>query len=247
MNRESLVNEGTKLHKMLSESKDNLYKSNVAYERACRDAEEMKLSLKDKDKKKSEQKDQFAREKEIEYKSAIKNTNYFVDKMYTESMPDIMRSFQKMEEKRIDVIKDNLSGFLTALHKVPTQLAVCYNNMRTSVTAINKAGDIQAFIASNVTGESRGSPAVFQEYRADAVPVEKQSKLIATIKGKTANFLRRDKGVSGADDDDDVAAAAAAAAQRPASVPSPGAAAAGKKKGKVFGCSLAEVMAHQVS
>ncbi len=239
--REGLAAEGAKLQRMMAESKENLYKANVAYERACRELEEGRLVAKEKDKKKLEKLQVTAQEKEVEYRSAVKNTNYFQDKMLDEQLPELLAGLQKIEEKRVDIIKEHLVAYLAAQCKIPEQFATGYRSMHAAVKAINRQEDLQAFIASCSTGEPRPEPFVFSEYRSDAVPVEKTNKLFATLKTKGAQLLRRDKFNSGGDEEGSGGGAGSPVGPERALSPGPRKPA----KGKVYGTTLEEVMEHQ--
>lgn len=206
----------------------------------------MSLSVKEKDKKKLDAKHSAMKEKEFEYQTAVKNTNHFQSKLYSELMPEIMRGFQKMEEKRIDMIKENLVAYLKALAKLPDQFTPSYAAMYNAINSINRDEDIQSFIQANITGEKIPAPATFKEYREDAEPVERGNKLIANIKAKGMQLLKREKAnsndeaVSGA-----VAGSAAAVSGSPGGTSASASAGASTGAGKLFGGKLEDMMAAQ--
>lgn len=153
-------------------------------------------------------------------------------------MPEIMRGFQKMEEKRIDMIKENLVAYLKALAKLPDQFTPSYAAMYTAINHINRDEDIQSFIQANITGEKIPAPATFKEYREDAEPVERGNKLIANIKAKGMQLLKRDK----ANSNDEAVAGMTAVTGSPGGTASTS---TSSSSGKLFGGKLEDMMAAQ--
>eukprot|EP00727_Mastigamoeba_balamuthi_P013288 m51a1_g8582 hypothetical protein (408) ;mRNA; r:30900-32765 len=211
--RKKLLADADALTKDWDNQVGSLRKAKENYHKCSKDASSLKAKERDsKDAKSAAAKSAAAQDKangaEEKYQEVLRETNAKQKRYYSHDQPQLLRQFQEFEEARVVFGRGTLDKFLSQARALalPAKWETMLSVAATSVSSINVATDMEAFVATNRTGVRVPDPLPFES--ADGVVVPQSAggsaSSLAASQGQPSPVLSRSSGSSSA-----VAAAAA--------------------------------------
>lgn len=170
--RKTLVANGDKLTRELraAEAKESRAKQN--YEAMKKKQEEVEdeankvsgTAKEAKAKKTAEAATKKAELADTEYRDAVKQLQSAQQKFYHDEMPKILEELQKLEENRMDSMKEWFLSVVASQEAIPPALSTASQNMRKVAEAIDRQADIAGFISSNTTGSVKPPEAKYEPF-----------------------------------------------------------------------------------
>jgi uncharacterized membrane-anchored protein YhcB (DUF1043 family) len=170
--RKTLVANGDKLTKELKAAEQKESKAKQNYEAAKKKQEESEdeankvsgTAKEAKAKKSAEAATKKAETADTEYREAVKQLQASQQKFYHDEMPKILEELQKLEENRLDNMKDWLLGVVTAQETIAPALSSATQNMRKVTEAIDRQADVAGFITTTTTHSVKPPEAKYEPY-----------------------------------------------------------------------------------
>eukprot|EP01095_Lingulamoeba_sp_RSL-Kostka_P015142 TRINITY_DN686_c0_g2_i1.p1 TRINITY_DN686_c0_g2~~TRINITY_DN686_c0_g2_i1.p1 ORF type:complete len:475 (+),score=168.75 TRINITY_DN686_c0_g2_i1:583-2007(+) len=134
----------------------------LAYEKAKQDPTQNQKQI-SKYKKDSSKQKKGSESSDNSYQSAVKDMQKYQEK-YEKKMKGLLQEFQKLEEKRVSIIRDCLTKLMAAQDALITEYINSNDELKSQVENINSTSDVQKFIGENITGLSPESPVEYEEY-----------------------------------------------------------------------------------
>lgn len=190
-NRKLLVANGDKITKELrgaerteSSAKTNYEKSKKKQDEADDEVNKTNGTAKEaKAKKAAEQAGKKAEAADTEYREAVKQLQSSQQKFYVDEMPRVLDDLQKIEEDRVDKMREWLLGVVGLQESIPPAIASACENMRKSVESVDREADITAFISQNKTGASKPPEAKYEPYvsSVESPSLSRQSSRMSVV------------------------------------------------------------------
>jgi len=170
--RKTLVANGDKLTKELRAAEAKELKAKQNYESLKKKQEESedeanKVSGTAKEAKAKKASEAAAKKAEIadqEYRDAVKQLQASQQKFYHDEMPKILEELQKLEENRMDSMKEWFLAVVSVQETIPPALASASQNMRKVTEAIDRQADIASFISSTTTHSVKPTEAKYEPF-----------------------------------------------------------------------------------
>jgi len=180
--RKTLVANGDKVTKELraAERKEtaahqNYEKLKKAQEESEEEANKASGSAKEaKAKKSAEAATKKAETADLEYRDAVKQLQASQQKFYQDEMPKILDDLQKLEEERIDKMKDWFLRMVALQETVPPAVTTACAGMRKASEMIDRTNDISQFIAQNRSGTPKPAEAKYEPYVSESPMLSRQ-------------------------------------------------------------------------
>eukprot|EP00026_Physarum_polycephalum_P007209 Phypoly_transcript_07266.p1 GENE.Phypoly_transcript_07266~~Phypoly_transcript_07266.p1 ORF type:complete len:474 (+),score=109.19 Phypoly_transcript_07266:75-1496(+) len=180
--RKTLVANGDKVTKELraAERKEttahqNYEKLKKAQEESEEEANKASGSAKEaKAKKNAEAATKKAETADLEYRDAVKQLQSAQQKFYQDEMPKILDDLQKLEEERIDKMKDWFLRMVSLQETVPPAVTTACAGMRKAAEMIDRTNDISQFIAQNRSGTPKPAEAKYEPYVSESPMMSRQ-------------------------------------------------------------------------
>jgi chemotaxis protein histidine kinase CheA len=174
--RKTLVANGDKVTKELraAERKEttahqNYEKLKKSQEESEEEANKASGSAKEaKAKKNAEAATKKAETADLEYREAVKQLQASQQKFYQDEMPKILDDLQKLEEERIDKMKDWFLRMVALQETVPPAVTTACAGMRKAAEMIDRTNDISQFIAQNRSGTPKPPEAKYEPYVSES-------------------------------------------------------------------------------
>lgn len=170
--RKTLVANGDKLTRELKAAEQKESKAKLNYESLKKKHEEAEdeankvsgTAKEAKAKKTAEAASKKADAADTEYSDAVNQLVAVQQKFYNDEMPKILEELQKLEENRLDNMKDWFIAVAVAQETIAPALTTTTQNIRNVTEAIDRAADISGFITATTTHSVKPPPAVYVPY-----------------------------------------------------------------------------------
>lgn len=176
--RKTLVANGDKLTKELRASEQKEARAKQNYESMKKKQEEAEdeankvsgTAKEAKAKKAAEAATKKSEAADAEYKEAVKQLQASQQKFYHDEMPKILEELQKLEENRIDNMKEWFLAVVVAQETIAPALSSAVQNMRKVTEAIDRQADIGGFITATTTHAVKPPEARYEPYSSGGNP-----------------------------------------------------------------------------
>lgn len=180
--RKTLVANGDKVTKELraaerkeATAKQNYEKLKKAQEESEEEANKASGTAKEaKLKKNAEAATKKAETGDLEYREAVKQLQGSQQKFYHDEMPKILDDLQKLEEERIDKMKDWFLRVVATQETIPPAVTSAAQSMRKASEAIDRATDISNFISQTKSGLPKPPEAKYEPYVSESPMLSRQ-------------------------------------------------------------------------
>lgn len=180
--RKTLVANGDKVTKELraAERKEttahqNYEKLKKAQEESEEEANKASGSAKEaKAKKSAEAATKKAETADLEYRESVKQLQTAQQKFYQDEMPKYLDDLQKLEEERIDKMKDWFLRMVTLQETLPPAVNTACAGMRKAAEQIDRDQDVSQFIAQNKSGSPKPAEAKYEPYVSESPMLSRQ-------------------------------------------------------------------------
>lgn len=180
--RKTLVANGDKVTKELraaerkeATAKQNYEKLKKAQEESEEEANKASGTAKEaKLKKNAEAATKKAETGDLEYREAVKQLQGSQQKFYHDEMPKILDDLQKLEEERIDKMKDWFLRVVAIQETIPPAVTSAAQSMRKASEAIDRVTDISNFISQTTSGLPKPPEAKYEPYVSESPMLSRQ-------------------------------------------------------------------------
>lgn len=111
---------------------------------------------------------------DTEYKEAVKQLQVAQQKFYHDEMPKILDDLQKLEEERIDKMKDWFLRVVAIQETIPPAITSATQSMRKATEFIDRSTDISQFISQNKSGTPKPAEAKYEPYVSESPMLSRQ-------------------------------------------------------------------------
>lgn len=183
--RKTLVANGEKLTRELKAAEQKESRAKLNYESLKKKQEESedeanKVSGTAKEAKAKKTSEAAAKKAEIadqEYRDAVKQLQVAQQKFYNDEMPKILEELQKLEENRLDNMKEWFLSGVIVQETIAPALTTTVQNIRRATEAIDRQADINGFITATTTHSVKPPEAKYEPYAGSSEASRAQSRM----------------------------------------------------------------------